>query len=892
MLGKLDAAGVKAGDAFLSLIERSVFYLALSRFNQDRFGDAQKTFEQLLARYPDSPLRDESRFRLAQTLFRQESFARAAEQYEPVAAGTGEFAGAAAFERSLSLYKAGKLKEASAAFASMGERFPEHPQAARARLYAGTFLFEAGDYQGALERLEAIARGRKEMADEAAYWAGMSLLKLGDHARAEKAFADALETFRKSPMAGDMRLGLADARLAQDKFEPAAEAFRLYAADFPKSEQAPRALYSACVALHRADKYAESDDLCGRFLAQFAANELAPQAQFLSGENRFLLKRYDRAAERYGEYLQHADRKSGDLTARAHYRMAWVYRYTKRVQDALAELQKIDPRTAGEPIATEMKYLEGACWFESEQYAKAIKSLTAYLEARDHARFGDDALLKLSVAEMKQDRKPRAAASLERFLKEYPQSELLPQVQYQLAECYYDQKNYAKASGLYALLAAREKGDDLTPFALFGTGLCAFDQEHWAEAAQAFTELAQTFPKSELAPQALHRKARSLMKLKQWPEAGQTARALLTAYPKHELARAAAVMVGTCLQEQQKWADAAAAFRAVVDDYPAADDQARILYEQAWSWQQAGKEEESLKAFRQLADRFPADPLAADAYFYMGEARYRDRQEPGTPEPAKQRDARLADARALYGKCLDVAKDQRLTDKARYRIGWCYWLAGEYARAAAEFDRLLKDFPATDLFADAAFQAGQAYAKAGQPAAAVDRFNRLIGDKRSAACEFLPDAYLALANCLLILDRPADAMPPLETVIARYKEERVVTQAHFLMGKAAFNLKQYDPALEHFQEVTRRTKSETGAEAQFYIGQVQHARNDLQAAVVAYLRVIALYRDHPEWVAAAMFESAKCHEALGDKAQAKQLYETIVKDYGNTKWAKPAAERL
>ena len=41
-----------------------------------------------------------------------------------------------------------------------------------------------------------------------------------------------------------------------------------------------------------------------------------------------------------------------------------------------------------------------------------------------------------------------------------------------------------------------------------------------------------------------------------------------------------------------------------------------------------------------------------------------------------------------------------------------------------------------------------------------------------------------------------------------------------------------------------------------------------------------------------MFESAKCSEALGDKEQAKKSYEDIIKNYGNTKWAKPAKERL
>lgn len=889
MIQKMDAAGIKAADAFLSLVERSVFYYALAQFNQNRFNDAQKSFENFLARYSDSALKEEASFRLAQSYYRREVFGKAADQYEPLAAGSGEFAASASFERALALYKAGRLKDAASAFARMAERFPKNPQAPKARLYSGTFLFEAGDFKGAIERLEPMAKTKGEASDEAAYWVAMSLLKSGDNAKAEQAFADAVAAHPKSAVGGDMRLGLADARLAQSKFEPAASAYQQYAAENEKSEQAPKALCSACAALHRADKHAESDELCGVFLDKYGKHELAPQILFLSGENRFLLKRYDKAAERYAEFLRKGD-KTPDRMARAHYRLAWVHRYGQRNEEALAELRKIDVNAAGETIASEMKYLEGACLFETGKFADAVKALSGYLDARDHGRFGDDALLKLAVSQMKLNRKDQAAAGLERFLKEYPQSELMAQVRYQLAECLYDQKSYSKALENYTLVARRERNDDLTPYAMFGIGLCEYDQERWEAAAKAFGEMTDKFPKAELAPQALYRKARSLIKLKKWEAAEQASRALLSAFPKHEMARTSLIAAGTCLQELQKWAEAAAAFKGVSDNYTAGDDQPRILYEEAWSWRQAGKDAESLKAFRLLAEKYAADPLAADAYFYLAEAGYKIT--PDARETPSQRDQRLSEACALYEKVLPAAKDKRLADKALYRIGWCNWLMEKYPKAAAAFDRLIKEFPDSELLADSIIQAGQSYAKAGQPAVAAERFRAVVDNGKFESFESLPDAYLGLANCLIILDKHSEAVAPLEKLIRRNKDDRVLAQANFLLGKAKFNMKKYDDAMECFREVTKRTKTETGAEAQFYIGQSLQAKNDMKGAIVAYLRVEALYRDHREWVAASMFESAKCNEALGEKDQAKKTYGDIVRDYGNTRWAKPAAERL
>jgi TolA-binding protein len=315
------------------------------------------------------------------------------------------------------------------------------------------------------------------------------------------------------------------------------------------------------------------------------------------------------------------------------------------------------------------------------------------------------------------------------------------------------------------------------------------------------------------------------------------------------------------------------------------------MYEQAWSWRQAEKDENALHVFRQLADKYPKDALAADAYFYLAEAKYKIKPEAAAAEKQEARAKRLDEALSLYGKVLDTSKDKRLADKARFRMGWCHWLMDHYAKAAEEFDRMVKDFPESDLFADALLQSAQSYAKDGQTGTAIERFRQFIADKRSAKHEFLPDACLGLANCLIITDKHAEAIEPLENLAKKSTDDRILVQANFLLGKARFNLRKYENAEESFLEVTKRTKSETGAEAQFYIGQIAQAKSDFKAAIMAYMRVIALYRDHRDWVAGAMFESAKCYEALGDKAQALKAYDDILKNFNDTKWAKPAAER-
>lgn len=887
MLNRLKKAGLSADKAFLSLVESSLFHLALSRFNQEEFPASVADFERFLSLYPKSDLAEEARFRKAQALYQEGEFKQAAEDYEDVASHKGDFGAAAAYERGLALYKAEDPKAAASAFAEMAERYPENPKAATARLYAGTFLYDTGDYKAAIDRLEPSAADGEPLADEARYWIGMSQLKAGNAGAAEDTLTKAIADFPKSSRRSDMMLGLADALLAQDKFPEAAEAFKGFTEAFPKAEQAPDALYSACVALHRADRYVDSDALCDRFLKTYGRDTAAPRVLFLSGENRFLMKQYKQAGDRYREFLSRKD-IAPDRAARARFRLAWVYRQEKRPDDALHELEQIDREQTGERVGAEIDYLRGTCLFDKEQYGQAVQALTAYLDGRGEKSFGDDALFKMGLSHARQEQHKEAAEAYERLLKSYPGSPLAAQARYELAESYYDLKDYDRARAQYREVEKTEE-PELVPYAMFGDAQCAYDQKKWQDAVDGFEALLEAYKDSELAPQAAYRKGRSLMELQRWSDAADTFRTLVEDGGKDALSRNAALMWANCLQKQKQWEEAAQAFARIIEEFPAGDDGARLRYEQAWSWREAGDTDKALAAFKALADKFPKDPLAADAFFYLAEARYTEKVEDESPAAMERR---IDDARGLYEKVLATPESDRLADKAHYRIGWCHWLRDDYEDAVKEFDILIRDYPKSDLMGDALFQSAQSHARLGERDKAIELFKRLVEEDRFRQFDLRPEALVGLGEALVGASRPEEAIRYLTIVTSRHADSVAADKAFFLKGRALYDQQQYDEALESFEEVTRRTKSDVAAEAQFYIGQVYQAREDLREALKAYLRVIAIYPDAEDWVAAAYYESGRCHEALQEWGEAREAYREVVGKYRKTKWAEPASERL
>ncbi|MBL7114405.1 MAG: tetratricopeptide repeat protein [Kiritimatiellae bacterium] len=885
MFKEMAEAGIKATETFLNLIERSVFLLGLSQFNQEKFEPATVRFTQFLETFASSSLAEEARFRLAQSQFRQDNFKGAAQNYKNVMQGGGEYAAAAAFELGLSLYRDNDLNAASDAFADMVKQFPKNPRVTKAMLYSGTFRYESGDYKMAIERLLPLADTKTPPADEAAYWIGMSFLKQNKADDAAKTFREAIQAYPKSSLAGDMQLGLADALLAQNDYNAAAKAFTGYADAFNKQEQAPHALYSACVALHRTDNYAESDRLCNQFIKQYSDHTLLAQAIFLGAENRFLSENYDAAAERYESYLK---QKNGtkDQLPRVHFRLAWIHRYAKRNTDALKAIDRINLKQADPVITAESQYLKGICLFDLEQYKEAVAALNDYLDSQDHNHFEDDALFKSGMALIQLDERGKAARLLKRFLKNYADSDLSAHARYQLAECYFDTKDYKAAAEAYQTLTQRDTTDDLTAYAWFGLGLSQYEQNNWDAAAQSFEAVTKQSDQPDVIPQAFYRRGRALMKASQWEKATEAFNNLLKKHSKHDLARSAQVNLATCLQEQKSWENAAQAFDAAVRKFPAADDQPRLYYEQAWSWREAGNAEKSLAAFQVLSDKFPNDALAADAYFHLAEAKYQ------RADSGKDAHALLTEARALYAKVLTGTENSRLKDKALYRIGWCGWTTEDHAGAAKAFDRLITECPKSELLADALFQSGLCHAKLNDLKTAAKRLERLTGDSAFASFEYLPDALLARGDHLLALNEQEKAIKAIHALLAAYPNHAVAAKAYLIKGKAQYGLKRYDDAVETLTECTRNSRSEAAAEAQFYVGQAHQIREDYKHAVVAYLRVQALYMHAPEWVAASMFECGKCYQAQGQEQEAKDTFTALMRDHKGTQWAELAADRI
>ncbi|MCG3180616.1 MAG: Outer membrane protein assembly factor BamD [Phycisphaerae bacterium] len=887
-MATLKGVNPQLADSFKSLITRADWNLSMAQFGQKKYEQAARGFADFLERNPSSELAEFARYHRAQSLYFLKQYDQAAKSYEQVVSANGRLAPAAAFERALAIYHTGDLPAGAKAFAEAAEKFPKAPEADKARLYAGTCLYENNNFEQAISHFdELITANKPGLTDEAKYWKGMALLKRDRAGEAQKVFEEAIRSHPQSARLADLRLAQADSLLAQKKYPEAASAYEAFVTSHPTHAAVPRALYTAAQSLHYAGQWDASGKVCDRFLTGYPTDAHVPEVLFIAAEDQFWLKNYPAAQKLYTNLLDKYADKSADAD-KARLRLAWTLYFQSQYDQALAPLGRISDK-ADAAIASEALYLKGNCYFEQKKDDEASRALSEYLAKPVGTRYVDDALYKVSVISVRQDKPDAAVGPLNKLIAEHPDSPLRVQTEFQLAEVLYSRKKFDEATGHYQEVLKRDPKGTLAPYAAFGIGLCGYDQQKWKESAEAFANVIQTYPEAtKLLPQSYYRQGLSLQNTGQWAVAESAFNDLVKKFPTDQHAPSALKAVGLGQEKQEQYDRAIKTFERIIKDYPSSSELDQAWYELAWCYQKLDNRDQMLKAYKTLSDKYPDSPLVADAWFHLAEDQYKQEN--------------YAAALDLYEKSMAKAPDERLKDKALYRIGWCYWMKQDYARAADFFDKLIELYPNSDLLPDALLNGGEAHLRNGQAAKAADRLTKLITGPAAKDSKFagLPDAYLYLGEADIQLGQNDDALKILQLVPTKFPKYDRMSEVDFAIGRAMFERKEYDEAIKRLNAVVDSDSAgvKTRARAQFYIGEAYLAprtESGAHEAIKAFFRVTVLYGRYPEcleWVIASHYDLGQAYLLLKQKPEAIQMFKNVVEKYPNSKYAAQARQQL
>lgn len=867
---------ILSGDAKSDYADDAVVGLAWCAFKTRRFDAASQAARSFLERYPQSDRTDELRFLLGEALFELQDPRAALAAYAAVKSGPwldGSLRGAGFAHAAL-----GDHDRAAQAFARVPSEFAGSRYAAECALHAGIEFLAAGDHAAALAVLRSDAAGssaevhawrsRAESAagdeeaalrsldralelekDEAAIArlrasradllaalgkgdealreyqragsdyalqaAAVAALQAGRSADARRSAETLLERFPESTYRGEARMVVAEAALAEKRFEEAHGHFQ----SALESERDP-AKRLRCLSRIAWCRYLAGDAAgAAKSFATLAKDggdsPEAAEAQFMTGRSLEAAGDVEGAGQAYAAYAGRFGR--GANAAEAEFRLA-----------------RLDTSTAG------------------------TNRLEIFLREHGEDALANEAHLELAERLAAARRPDEAAAHYRAVIDAGGSSPLAASARYGLAWCLHEQGDAAAAAKLLRPWIEGGNGDEKVR-------VSALELLVWCEAR---------IPPAEAGRKEAGRKGRAaapsgpgtaglaaawdalLAATEDGPRLLRTARSAIEPLRKAGRTREAFAMLDALEARARKMSSGASGFAA------------SIGIERVYLCLDEKRLEDADRALVRAAEAAAAEEdeaAVAEAAFFVGEAKLEsgdgaralelyDAAAEITANPARDRAlykagyARLkaddpAGAEKNFAELVARHPKSTLFHESLFLLGESQYRQKEFDEACATLERVRKEAPKHEVLPKVLFRLGLARCEREDWKGALEALGALASAKPDF--ENLAEAELARGRALAHLDRSREAQGAFERTIALDKGV-LGARAHLELGRLHLAAKAYDSALSEFLkvEVLYDLPEET-AEAMLGAGRALESMGDAKRAVEQYRKLVEKHGQSP-----------------------------------------------
>ena len=402
--------------------------------------------------------------------------------------------------------------------------------------YMGYALYKNNDYEGAISQFNKIIDGNDEVAQNAYYHLAECYLKTNKKQEALNAFRNASQMAFDEQIKKDAYLNYA--RLSYEignVYEAVPSVLMGYAKAYPKDnkEEIQSLLvdsyissgnYEAAISILEKSTDAKDKELYKK-VAFYRGAELfndqqytealkyleraitddstiSARAAYWAGESAYELKNFSKATTFFDKFLANPSATKTDEYSKVYYSLAYSYFNQQQYANAIANFEsylKQNPKDEAWKQDAMLRladsyFVTGKYWPAMEGYNKLIEAKT---ENQDYAAY------QKAISYGFVDRANNKIEELEKFIKNYPDSNLRPNALYELGSTYVTQGNMSKGMEYYEQLSTNYKGNVLVPRVLLRQGLVYYSRGEEQKALQLFKTIAKDYPNTNEASQAV-----------------------------------------------------------------------------------------------------------------------------------------------------------------------------------------------------------------------------------------------------------------------------------------------------------------------------------------------------------------------------------------------------
>ena len=148
------------------------------------------------------------------------------------------------------------------------------------------------------------------------------------------------------------------------------------------------------------------------------------------------------------------------------------------------------------------------------------------------------------------------------------------------------------------------------------------------------------------------------------------------------------------------------------------------------------------------------------------------------------------------------------------------------------------------------------------------------GDEHEQALRIIINAY----DDVRLWDR---AIAYAREYVEQYPNTSYTISYRIKIGLLLTNLKEYDRAIYHFQNLKPLADADTEPEIQFWIAKAYSERGNTEDAITEFLKVKYLSKPTKlPWGDTALYEAGQAYRKMGKLQRAKELFQRVVQSRG------------
>jgi TolA-binding protein len=197
---------------------------------------------------------------------------------------------------------------------------------------------------------------------------------------------------------------------------------------------------------------------------------------------------------------------------------------------------------------------------------------------------------------------------------------------FHVGDAKYQAKQFADAVAAYTSALEKAGTDELKEKAGYMLGYSNHHLKKYEDALSAFALQVGSFPQGQRFADGLFMKGECLFKLERYEEALATYQECLQRGGYSEEKQVLALLhAGQSASQTEEWAKALKWLEQIPESYPNSEFVPQALYEQGWAKQHLDEKDAAKKLYLTVAEQKPRDELGARARFMLGELYFADK---------------------------------------------------------------------------------------------------------------------------------------------------------------------------------------------------------------------------------------------------------------------------